>query len=171
MASTIGIEYELFTLEGFESFGIDGKHIYIVYTDSEARQYVLEGGLYDEHPTNITVRTGELYRGDYGTQPDGFIAKPDETAATYVDLGIAGSDAETTWNNMLQHAQSIEDANIEYVFSPGPNSNSVAASILNDSGFNAVELLELKLPSDINSTNAMSYIMSGQSDLFSVGFI
>ncbi|PNV82731.1 MAG: hypothetical protein C0627_08835 [Sulfurimonas sp.] len=130
------VEYETFELDGFAEYGIDGKHLYIIRTDSDGKEYVLEGGLYPEDPINITTRTAELYRGEIGAEPNGYIVKSEDTAATFVNLNVASENILDIWNSMIEYAQIIEDAQIEYVFSPGPNSNSVAAAILSYSGFN-----------------------------------
>lgn len=178
-AVSLGIEYETFDLEGFSQYGIDGKHIYIVKTDLDGTQYVLEGGLYNnEDPVNITTRTGEITRGSFedyenvdGLLEDGSYLKPENTISTYVSLNVDNSKIASVWDEMVNYAQSIENQKIEYIFSPGPNSNTVASAILENSGFIVEDILNINLPIDITSENAMQAVLSGQSDIYSVGFI
>lgn len=174
MVEQIGIEYEDFEIPAFSSYGVTGRHLYLVYTDSDGVKHVLEGGAYGDDKDHITTRQGILSRetapSNAVDQSDGtYIYKQPDDADRYVKLEV--NDVSATWAAMQAHAQAIADARLEYVFVPGPNSNSVVASVLNDSGFNVMELLNLKIPDDISTNNVVSSIFSGASDVFSAGFI
>ena len=173
MSEQLGIEVESFVNPSTAAYGITGEHIYIVYTDSSDNRYVLEGGLYED-PVNIDIRTGPLeISSDPGSiqREDGTIVKNESFESTYIQLDIPANQVSMIWQNMLSYAQQIEDAQIPYVFSPGPNSNSVAAAILNNAGFDAISLLGLKLPADVTDANSISYVGSGLTDLYSLGFM
>ncbi|MCO4757797.1 MAG: hypothetical protein KC477_07220 [Oceanospirillaceae bacterium] len=174
MVEQIGIEYEDFELSAFSSFGATGRHLYLIYTDVDGVQHVLEGGVYGDDREHISTRQGILSRD---TVPSGAVDNSDGTyiyknptdADRYLKLDV--DNVSATWAAMQAHAQAIDDAQLTYTFVPGPNSNSVAASILSDSGFNVIDLLGLSIPEDISTDNIVTSVSDGEMDLFSTGFI
>ena len=173
--ASLGIGFDSFFDETLDSLGQTGKHVYIVYTDDQGVEYVLEGGSYAPATGLIVARQGTLSRGDvpeaavpnFGAD-DNFIYKP-SVVETYVALDVA--DVEATWQVMQDHAQAIEEAEIPYVFSPGPNSNSFAASVLNAVGLNVQELLGVSIPGDITASNIQEKATAGEISLDHLGFI
>lgn len=173
--SSLGIGFDSFFDETLNRFGQMGKHVYIVYTDDQGVEYVLEGGNYAPATGLIIARQGSLSRGDvpdaavpnFGAD-DNFIYKP-SVVDTYVALDVA--DVEATWQAMQDHAQAIHDAEIPYVFSPGPNSNSFAASVLNAVGLNVQEILDVSIPGDLTTSNIMFKAIAGEISLDHLGFI
>lgn len=173
MAAKIGLAYEEFDNPDLPP-GMKGRHLFIVYTDEAGVSHVLEGGRKDGVGENIATKSGILSHdpapSDAVNGTDGtYIYKAAVTASTYVE--VATSDPADVWREMLDHAQALDALSLKYIFNPGPNSNSVVATIMHNAGLDVQKALGIKIPADLAPENIYEKVSSGQMAMTSVGFI
>ena len=131
-------------------FGLGGyEHLYLVFRDDSGIETVIRGGPErDLAPFfgNIEVEVGVAIANSEDAREDN---TPADRRSTVVDIG--DRNPESVWNIMLQQAQNIDDAGIDYnALSSAQNSNSTIASVLNSVGIN----INTNLPT---GTNAGTY--------------
>ena len=176
--NSIGVAWEPFSHPSFESIGIRGQHAFIIYTDENGINHILEHGdpyysyenpnlLYDGSSKDyLRYRIGTLddstpYPHPEGTREqinsNGVIFKssarfPDWKASdTYFSLNIPVKNQKLVWEEMKEHAIAIKDSRTPYQFGlQGPVSNSVVASILADIGFSLEEITGISIPPSLS---------------------
>ena len=182
--NSIGVAWEPFSHPSFESIGIRGQHAFIIYTDENGINHILEHGdpyysyddpnlLYDGSSKGyLRYRVGTLddstpYPHPEGTREqinsEGVIFKssanfPDWKASdTYLSLGIPAENQKLVWEEMKEHAKAIKDSRTPYEFGlQGPVSNSVVASILADIGFSLEEITGVSIPPSLSMDDRAS---------------
>jgi len=105
--------------------GLGFDHLYLVYEDNSSLEWVIRGGPEGNLPPfgNIVVEVGvaisnsEDFRGEDTPQERG------------QSLVVSGAEADAIWTIMLQQAQNIHDAQIDYD-ALTQNSNSTVSSVL-----------------------------------------
>src|ERR1700709_2360645 len=108
------------------SVDIGFGHMYLVYNDGQ--EHVIRGGpetVLSFPPFIIDTIAGALLA-------DSLDNRPASAAASHgqIQIDLGGRDAADVWNIMLQQANAIDAARLQYA--PGDqNSNSVVASVLN----------------------------------------
>ena len=186
--NSIGISWEPFSHPSFEAIGIRGQHAFIVYTDENGINHVLEHGdpyysydnpnlLYDGSLKNyLRYRIGILddttpYPHPEGTREqinsDGIIFKSSagfpnwKASDNYFLLDIPVENQKLVWEEMKEHARAIKDSRTPYEFGlQGPVSNSVIASILADIGFSLEEITGVSIPSGLTLSDSTSIGMA-----------
>ena len=182
--NSIGVAWEPFSHPSFESIGIRGQHAFIIYTDENGINHILEHGdpyysyddpnlLYDGSSKGyLRYRIGTLddstpYPHPEGTREqinsEGVIFKssasfPDWKASdTYLSLDIPAENQKLVWEEMKEHAKAIKDSRTPYEFGlQGPVSNSVIASILADIGFSLEEITGVSIPPSLSMDDRAS---------------
>ena len=186
--NSIGISWEPFSHPSFESIGISGQHAFIIYTNENGINHVLEHGdpyysydnpnlLYDGSLKNyLRYRVGILddttpYPHPEGTKEqinsDGTIFKSSarfphwKASDNYFSLDIAVENQKLVWEEMKEHARAIKDSRTPYEFGlQGPVSNSVVASILADIGFSLEEITGVSIPPGLTLGDSASIGMA-----------
>jgi len=186
--NSIGISWEPFSHPSFEAIGIRGQHAFIIYTDENGINHVLEHGdpyysydnpnlLYDGSLKNyLRYRIGILddttpYPHPEGTREqinsDGIIFKSSasfpnwKASDNYFLLDIPVENQKLVWEEMKEHARAIKDSRTPYEFGlQGPVSNSVIASILADIGFSLEEITGVSIPSGLTLSDSASIGMA-----------
>lgn len=182
--NSIGISWEPFSHPSLEAIGIRGQHAFIIYTDENGINHVLEHGdpyysydnpnlLYDGSLQNyLRYRIGILddttpYPHPEGTREqinsDGIIFKSSasfpnwKASDNYFLLDIPLENQKLVWEEMKEHARAIKDSRTPYEFGlQGPVSNSVIASILADIGFSLEEITGVSIPSGLTLSDPAS---------------
>jgi len=186
--NSIGISWEPFSHPSFESIGIRGQHAFIIYTDENGINHILEHGdpyysydnpnlLYDGSLKDfLRYRVGILddttpYPHPEGTKEqinsEGTIFKSSaifpnwKASDTYFSLDIPVENQKLVWEEMKEHARAIKDSRTPYEFGlQGPVSNSVVASILADIGFSLEEITGVSIPSGLTLSDSASIGMA-----------
>ena len=180
--NSIGISWEPFSHPSFESIGIRGQHAFIIYTDENGINHILEHGdpyysydnpnlLYDGSLKDfLRYRVGILddttpYPHPEGTKEqinsEGTIFKSSaifpnwKASDTYFSLDIPAENQKLVWEEMKEHARAIKDSRTPYEFGlQGPVSNSVVASILADIGFSLEDITGVSIPTDLTLSDS-----------------
>ena len=151
----------------FEGLGSGFLHLYLVKTVTDEQGRVI---------SEKVIRGTAGSNGDLETLADANLATspdrrrgdtPEERHRKVLDLG--GRDADDVWRIMVQHANNIEKADLDYsvdIFRRFPgddlNSNSVVASVLHSAGLS----LSTSLPVGVSRSEAPLY---GQLQYMNVG--
>jgi Fe-S cluster biogenesis protein NfuA len=129
-------------------FGINGGHLYLVFTDDDGLEYAISGQPIARPPYGFTDnRLGVYYNYRFVSSPPGTPSLPDirvpglETPETRdartLDLG--GRDANDVWQILVKYAQLVDGAAeaeaLEYN-SVSQNSNSLIGTLLRLIGLN-----------------------------------
>jgi len=155
MPSVIAIEAKPVELEGLDSGFL---HLYLVKTvTDEQGRVVSEKVIRGTAGSNGDLET--LADANLATSPDRRGSDtPAERHHKVLDLGTR--DADDVWNVMVQHANNIEKANLDYsvdifeeVSGRDLNSNSVVASVLHSVGLN----LTTSFPDGVSRSDAPLY--------------
>ena len=182
--NSIGISWEPFSHPNFESIGIRGQHAFIIYTDENGINHILEHGdpyysydnpnlLYDGSLKDfLRYRVGILddttpYPHPEGTKEqinsEGTILKSSaifpnwKASDTYFSLDIPTENQKLVWEEMKEHARAIKDSRTPYEFGlQGPVSNSVVASILADIGFSLEDITGVSIPPGLTLSDSAS---------------
>lgn len=117
-------------------FGIGSGygHLYLVYRDDGGSEYVLRGGAESSVPGffgDIDMLAGVLLKNSPDARGGD---SPEDRGARLLELG--GRDAADVWALMIQHAQGIEAASLDYQLFD-QNSNSAITSTLEVMGIDA----------------------------------
>lgn len=111
-----------------------GDHLYLVFVNDSGQEFVIRGGPANDNFLdfgNIVTELGVPIAASEDNRP---VEDRADFGSQVLDLG--GRDAEDVWKVMLQAAQLIDAAGIDYDFL-GPNSNSTVASVLHTVGIDA----------------------------------
>ena len=155
MPTVIAIEAKPVEFRGIDSGFL---HLYLVKTVTDDQGRVI---------SEKVIRGTAGSNGDLETLVDADLATsvdrrgsdtPEDRHREVLDLGTR--DANDVWNVMVQHANNIEKADLDYsidIFREAPggdlNSNSVVASVLHSVGLN----LSTSFPDDISRSDAPLY--------------
>lgn len=189
--NTIAVSWEPFAMGELASMGVNGQHAFLIYTDSEGVNHVLEhGDPYYAYDGSKSLYQGELkdflrYRlgtlsGDHtyphpegtreGIDQNNVIYKatphfPDwHPLDNYIDLNIPLQYQEKAWQEMIDHAKAIADAKVLYEFGlKGPVSNSVIASVLADIGLQLDDITGVNIPENVSLKNPASIGMAAMA--------
>lgn len=131
----IRIEGRSVGLAGYETYF---DHLYLVLVDDGGDEYVIRGGPFLDIPPfgAITIELGEPIATSEDFRP---IADRDDRGSIVLDL--TGRDALAVWETLLNHANQIALAELDYDLIPFQNSNSVVASLLHVVGLDISDWL------------------------------
>ncbi len=152
MPSVIAIEAKPVEFEGINSGFL---HLYLVKTVTDDQGRVVSEKVIRGNEPGQGGDLETLADADLATSPDRRGSDtPEERHRKVLDLGTR--DADDVWRIMVQHANNIEKADLEYsvdIFEEIPgkdlNSNSVVASVLHAGGLSWTA----SLPSDISRSD------------------
>jgi Ca2+-binding RTX toxin-like protein len=155
MPTVIAIEAKPVEFEGIDT---DFLHLYLVKTVTDDQGRVIsEKVIRGTAGSNGDLET--LVDANLATSPDRRRSDtPEERHREVLDLGTR--DANDVWKVMVQHANNIEKADLDYsidIFREAPggdlNSNSVVASVLHSVGLS----LSTSFPDDVSRSDAPLY--------------
>lgn len=147
----------------FAFVGTGYGHLYLVYKDDLEQEFVIRGGPEGNIPGFLGTIVTEKGKGISESEDDRDGNTASDRSARLIDLG--GRDATSVWNIMLQHAENIDQQNLEYeTFSR--NSNSTISSILNSIGIDPLSnmpVTDLDLSANDNFLS-FDYVLTGTND-------
>ena len=186
--NTIAVAWEPFAMGELASMGVTGQHAFLIYTDAQGVNHVLEHGdpyyAYDgsqslyqgELKDYLRYRVGRLSAAHTYPHPEGtregidqnnviYKATPNfpnwHPLDNYFDLNIPVQYQKQAWQEMIDHAKAIKDAKVLYQFGlKGPVSNSVIASVVADIGLQLDEITGVKIPENVSLNNPVSIGMA-----------
>ncbi len=186
--NTIAVAWEPFAMGELASMGVTGQHAFLIYTDAQGVNHVLEHGdpyyAYDgsqslyqgELKDYLRYRVGRLSAAHTYPHPEGtregidqnnviYKATPNfpnwHPLDNYFDLNIPVQYQKQAWQEMIDHAKAIKDAKVLYQFGlKGPVSNSVIASVLADIGLQLDEITGVNIPENVSLNNPASIGMA-----------
>jgi hypothetical protein len=156
MPTVIAIEAKPVEFEGIDSGFL---HLYLVKTVTDEQGRVISEKVIRGNEPGSGGDLETLVDANLATSPDRRGSDtPEERHREVLDLGTR--DANDVWKVMVQHANNIEKADLDYsidIFRELPggdlNSNSVVASVLNSVGLN----LSTSFPDGVSRSDAPLY--------------
>jgi Ca2+-binding RTX toxin-like protein len=177
--NTISIESKVAFAIRTDLGTINYYHLYLVYRDSQGQELVIQGGPEQESKVgnfgSIEVEVGvpiDLSK-DRRADSAGNPLTPAQRHSTPINLN--GRNPADVWAIMLQQAQNIDNANLDYnAYFGAQNSNSVVASVLNAVGIDALSNLpsgqsQSDFPGVTNLLNFSTKLVGTNADDIIVG--